>query len=120
LQILKFLNSSQTSLLEWETSSEINSSHYEIEKSDNAIDFSFLQSVKSENNINGATYKLVDAHPLLGYNYYRIKMVDIDGKFKYTPTRHVIFDGFNSDEFIKVYPNPSEGIITIDIPLLRK
>jgi hypothetical protein len=109
----------ETALLNWETSTEINSSHFEIEKSNNAIDFSFLGTVKSENNISGANYSFVDEHPLVGYNYYRIKMVDIDGKFEYTPTRHVIFDGYDSFDGLKIFPNPSNGLVYIDIPMFR-
>jgi hypothetical protein len=105
--------------LEWETSAEINSSHYIVEKSADAVNFGFLAEVKSENNPNGAKYNLIDEHPMRGYNYYRIKMVDIDGKSEYTPTRHVIFDGYESIAEIKIYPNPSQGKLYVEIPILR-
>lgn len=106
-------------LLKWETSTEINSSHYIIERSADAVNFSYLGEVKSENNSMGAKYSLPDEKPLKGYNYYRIKMVDIDGKYEYTPTRHVIFDGYESIAEIKVYPNPSQGTLFVEIPVLR-
>lgn len=106
-------------LLNWETSTEINSSHYLVEKSADAVNFSFLAEVKSLNQLTGSKYQLVDDKPLTGYNYYRIKMVDIDGQFKYTPTRHVIFDGYESIAEIKVFPNPSTGKLYVEIPILR-
>lgn len=108
-----------SALLNWETSSEINSSFYSIEKSNDAVNFNFLARIESNNNPNGSKYELLDENPTYGYNYYRIKMVDIDGQFKYTPTRHVIFDGYDANPEIRIYPNPSNGTLFVAIPMLR-
>jgi hypothetical protein len=108
-----------SALLNWETSSEINSSFYSIEKSNDAVNFNFLARIESNNNPNGSKYELLDENPTYGYNYYRIKMVDIDGQFKYTPTRHVIFDGYDANPEIHIYPNPSNGALFVAIPMLR-
>ena len=45
-----------------------------------------------------------------GVRYYRLKMVDHNGQFTYSPVRAVVFD-----EEIKwqVYPNPSSGIFNL-------
>lgn len=106
-------------LLEWKTASEINHSHYEIEKSADAIHFEYLSTVASKNSAIGAEYSLTDYKPYAGYNYYRIKMVDLDGNYTYTPTRHVVFDGYKSIEAIKVFPNPAKGNVWIELPILR-
>lgn len=106
-------------LLTWKTSAEINSSHYEIEKSPDAVNFSYLATVVSHNEATGSMYDLIDEHPFAGYNYYRIKMVDLDGKASYTPTRHVLFDNYASMEAIRVYPIPSTGMLYAEIPVLR-
>ncbi|MEZ5045591.1 MAG: T9SS type A sorting domain-containing protein [Chitinophagaceae bacterium] len=109
----------QNVLLSWKTSMEINSAYYQIERSTDAVHFEEIAQVVSKNNINGAEYTYLDEKPYSGYNYYRIKMVDIDEKYIYTPTRHVIFDGYQSIDEIKVYPIPSHGTLNIDIPILR-
>jgi hypothetical protein len=46
-------------------------------------------------------------------------MVDINGQFKYTPKRHVIFDGYDANPEIRIYPNPSNGALFVAIPMLR-
>lgn len=106
-------------LLTWETSMEMNSAYYVVEKSRDAIQFIEIGIVNSMNDPNGAKYELTDQQPYTGYNYYRIKMVDLDQTFKYSPTRHVIFDGYTSVDAIKVFPNPSSGILNIEIPIVR-
>jgi hypothetical protein len=60
--------------------------HFEIEYSKDGIDFLSIGSVSPINNINGAKYN----YPVpqnMGSGYYRLKMLDIDGKFKYSDVK---------------------------------
>lgn len=102
--------------LEWKSSFEKNSSHYIVEKSADAVNFKEFAQVQSLNQEEGSAYQLLDNAPYSGYNYYRLKMVDIDGQFQYSPTRHVIFEKNNQALDYRIYPNPSTGLITFEFP----
>ena len=87
--------------LTWVVSSEINAKGYDVERSGNGSSFTKISYVPATNSTN---YISTDANPLSGVNYYRLKMVDIDGKFKYSDVRTVLFDG--SAVLFDIYPNP--------------
>ena len=101
----------ETTLLTWQTATEQNNKEYQIERSSDGITFNKIGVVISNNNISGSRYSYVDAHPLSGNNYYRLKSVDIDGKFSYSNIDEVTFT--QSNELI-VYPNPAKDVITIE------
>jgi hypothetical protein len=77
-------------LLNWETSSEINSSHFEIERSINGYQFEKIGRVNAAGNSNTLkAYKFIDNFPVKGMNYYRLKEVDLDDQYKYSDIRKV-------------------------------
>jgi hypothetical protein len=73
----------------WTTSAEINNKGFYVERSSNitqgfkAIGYIVSKAV-SGNISNALTYNLVDENPIQGINYYRLKQVDINGKFSYS------------------------------------
>jgi uncharacterized repeat protein (TIGR01451 family) len=92
-------------LLTWTTDNENNSSHFIIERR-KGNEFTAIGRVNAKGSISFRTdYAYADSFPLAGPNYYRLKMVDLDGQFKYSP---VVSAGNTSSEFIlnPVYPNP--------------
>jgi len=70
-------------LVQWKTSAEINSDYFIVEKSNDALSFSEGQRTAAKNS-NGASYNFTDYIPQPGINFYRLKMVDKDGKFAYS------------------------------------
>lgn len=67
--------------LKWVTSSEKNSSHFEVLRSQNGIDFNTIGQINSIGNSNEAnTYFFNDQQPSIGTNYYQLNQVDFDGK----------------------------------------
>lgn len=71
-------------LLSWTTSSEQNTSHFEIQRSVNGNDFVTTGTVQAAGNSSSVRqYNFTDTHPG-EVNYYRLKMVDIDGRFEYS------------------------------------
>jgi hypothetical protein len=71
--------------LSWSTVSELNSNYFEIEKSINGKDFSSIGRVKTK-AVNGSStqqleYTFEDSRPGTGKVYYRLKQVDLDGKY---------------------------------------
>jgi hypothetical protein len=74
-----------TVVLKWKTSTEENSSHFEIERSVNGAPFQKIGSVnaKGDGNIT-ADYSFIDNSPQTVSNVYRLKVMDKDGKFFYS------------------------------------
>ncbi len=104
-----------TALLNWKTSQEINSSHFEVERSNDAVNFTYIGRVTASGNSSSAiNYFFTDYQPAKGLNYYRLKQVDLDGKFIYTAARLVRFDQIDEGK-VKYYPNPTNGILNIEL-----
>lgn len=98
-----------TSLLEWAVNNAVNTSHFEIERAVKG-EFSYIGEVESQNDLSRVEYKFIDQNPEGGWNYYRLKQLDQDGKFKYSAIRSL---NFNANNDILVYPNPTYNEIYI-------
>ncbi len=96
--------------LAWHTAQEINSAYFDVERSMDALHYHLIGKVNSS---IATLYTYTDADPLVGLNYYRLKHVDIDGHFVYTPSRLVQFDELNRG--LKYYPNPGKGLLNIEL-----
>ncbi len=93
------------SLLKWTTTDEINTSKYEIENSNNSIVWKTIGSVTSQNAAGIHSYNFIDENHQYSLNYYRIKMIDKDGRFKYSPIRTIDVNKINATFVIA--PNPA-------------
>lgn len=73
--------------LDWITASEVNNSHFEIERSSNAIDYELAGRVVGGGNSNDVLhYQFTDTTMQQGTMYYRLKQVDFNGDSKtYNP-----------------------------------
>jgi endonuclease I len=99
-------------LLKWYASFETNFRQYEIQRSTDGIVFSKIGEVLGRNL---ADYSFTDNDlPTANTIYYRLKMIDIDGKFSYSKTIALII----TDNFFnaQVYPNPTKGNLVIKLP----
>ncbi len=74
-----------TVVLQWETAEELNTSHFIVERSTDGIHFNAIQKVMVSGEGTG-NYTTADYQPLPGLLYYRLQMVDIDGRFTYSHT----------------------------------
>ncbi len=101
-------------LVYWKTSTEINSNYFDVERSNDAINFQRVGKVNAAGNSSREiSYSFTDNQPLKGGNYYRLKQVDLDGHIVYSPARFVRFDDVPG--LVKYYPNPTNGILNIEI-----
>ncbi|MCE7060778.1 T9SS type A sorting domain-containing protein [Dyadobacter sp. CY343] len=74
-----------TSHLTWSTSSETNSSYFEIQRSLNGKNWSPIGKELAQGESKASfIYNFSDKAPQPGNNYYRLKMVDLDGTFAYS------------------------------------
>lgn len=103
--------------LKWVTSSETNSSHFEVLRSQNGVDFNTIGQIKSVGKSNAInTYFFNDKLPFIGTNYYQLKQVDFDGKeekydvisFKNKIDRSSISAYFTNDDLnLNIFSNHS-------------
>lgn len=102
-------------LLNWKTSQELNSAYFNIERSTDAVNFSYIGRVSAAGNSQvPVEYYFTDNNPASGLNYYRLKQVDIDGHFVYTPSRLVRFDALDAGN-VRYFPNPTNGMLYIEL-----
>ncbi len=100
-----------TVTLSWETSSEDNVSHFELERSTNGIDFTYLQEIMPKGELAAiTTYAIEDEVVTGGQYYYRLKMIDLNGSFEYSPLATVVVEAANG---LRFYPNPTADFINI-------
>ncbi len=66
--------------LSWKTSLEQNVSHFEILRSGNGSAFSSIATVSARNTAVDNLYSITDLSPAKANNYYKILMVDKDGR----------------------------------------
>jgi len=77
--------------LQWTTSTEINAGYFIVERSNDGTHFSSIATVQANGNSQSEiSYSKDDLSPLSGKSYYRLKMVDIDGRSEYSPVRSVL------------------------------
>ncbi len=86
--------------LQWETTEELQFSHFEVERSVDGREWVKVDRVNAKGK---GIYTAEDGEIRLGTIFYRLKMVDQDGSFGYSPTRSI---ALMLDHIIAVYPNP--------------
>lgn len=104
-------NENGMNVIEWQTASEENNAGYAIERSLSTTQFSTIGWVKG----NGTTmekhsYTFTDSLPSLGWNYYRLKQEDFDGKTEESRLIPVFVD---FTEELQLYPNPAHDYIFV-------
>lgn len=103
-------NDAGTVKLKWNASNEVGVSRYEVEKSSDGVSFQYLGSITAS---RANTYSFTDNHLPGENNYYRIKMVDIDGSYKFS---HIVSIRGSFSLDIKTFPNPVRNNLLIYHP----
>lgn len=103
------------SLLIWTTASEQRNKGFSVEHSPDGSSWNtagFVNSKAEQGNSNvKLDYRFTDNAPGKGNNYYRLKQVDMDGAYVYSPVRIVQFNRKGNP--VAVYPNPATRDVTI-------
>jgi uncharacterized protein (DUF1501 family) len=107
------LNAEQQGALQWKTADELNFSHFEVEHSTNGNDFRFVgKVVGSSTNGRITDYAFVHQRPAVGNNFYRLKLMDKDGSYRYSET--VLIKLELQPKTLTVFPNPVTGNFRIN------
>ncbi len=92
-------------VVEWKIANELNMQQYEVERSTDGSSFSRITTQPATGN-NGldASYNSIDANPVLGNNFYRVRGVANSGEIKYSAIVKVLMS--KGSAAITIYPNP--------------
>jgi hypothetical protein len=107
---------------QWETLTEKNVEKFIVERSIDGINFFSIGTQKVTKNSNiRKSYLLDDMNPKMGVNYYRLKTLDLDGKFSYSKIVAItITDVSVNNNLLNVYPNPTPKGNDINIAGIEK
>lgn len=99
--------------LDWKTLNETNVLRFEIQRSANGTTFEALGTTNAVSNNQAVnSYSYTDIQPLNGVNYYRLRIVDNDGKFTYSKVLLIRSDA-QVKQSISIYPNPAVSQATL-------
>ena len=108
-----------TVALNWSTLNESNNKGFSIERSTDGLHFTSLGFVNGKGNSTAKTnYASTDNTPVIGINYYRLKQMDLDGRFTYSPIATVKFSKTDLLGF-SFFPNPATDVLKINIGLIE-
>ena len=104
-------------IVEWTTAAELDVDRFEIEIAKGNNQFQANNFVKAGevgshgNSAKEQSYNFTDVeNNKSGVRYYRLKIIDSDGSYTYSPIRPIVF---NNEFTWQVYPNPSKGVFNL-------
>ncbi len=105
---LFYFNASQSGnkhLLKWKVNCLSTNANFKIENSADGMHFFPIGDIKASQVRCAQPFDFINENPLPGSNYYRIKIIDTDGKFSYSNIA-LLFSKNKSFQFITLSPNP--------------
>lgn len=93
----------------WETASETNNRGFEVQRSQDGINWEKIGWVDGAGNSSSmVAYEFTDKVPYLAINYYRLKQVDFDDQYEYSDIVSILVKIQND---LSIYPNPTSDYI---------
>lgn len=87
----------------WKTADEHNVNYFQVERSENGVDFYSIGKLSARNSGRTENYVLNDDKPLVSVAYYRLKSVDNDGSFTLS---HLVRVAETSNNNLLIVNNP--------------
>jgi hypothetical protein len=116
-------NAGEKNDLKWTTATENNNAGFEVQRSNDGVNFQKIGYVASKANGGSSHAKLnyvfSDRSPLSGNNYYRLNQIDRDGKSNHSGIEVVKGMYGASIVFRKMYPNPGKTSVSASIDAAR-
>ncbi|MEO8762961.1 MAG: T9SS type A sorting domain-containing protein [Ginsengibacter sp.] len=100
-------------IVNWKTASEINNKGFDIQRSIDGVNWTNIGFVNGSINSSRETnYQFNDLKPVRGKGFYRLRQVDLDGKYSYSMVASV---NFQKSGFYSISNNPGHGIFEVNI-----
>lgn len=115
LQLLSFkgLRQSGYIALQWKTAWEQDMTGFEIEHSSDAVNFTSIGYETAKGSLTQFyTYDFRHYTTQRGLNYYRLKMIGLDGTFSYSMVVVVMYD--DKEALFLAYPNPVKEHLIVE------
>ena len=114
LQILSFSANTRDCdvSVEWQAANEGAAIRYELWHSTDADRFVKLADLAPQTQSNSYVYRHIDAGT--GIHYYRLKVVEADQSITQSPTRNTTVQCLQEATGVKVYPNPTTDLLTVE------
>ncbi len=103
LEYIKGQKASSGIALNWKVTCLSTNIKMEIERSSTTKGFASINAIAATQARCAQPFDFVDPAPLKGRNYYRLKMINIDGKISYSPI--VAINGSKGLDFVGLYPS---------------
>lgn len=101
-------------ILNWTTAGERNTKYFAVERSGDGGNFAVLGQVQAAGNaLQEKNYSFIDRIPLPGTNFYRLGMIDLDGRFTYSKIVAVNRDALTDAFFL--FPNPTSNELSLQL-----
>jgi hypothetical protein len=97
-------------LLRWVTALEENVQNFDIERSENGLDFKKIGTVSPKGS--NSNYVFLDKNPFAENNYYRLKINDLDTSFEYSNI--IVVNFTKAKKEIRLYPTLVTDFVTIE------
>jgi HYR domain/Ricin-type beta-trefoil lectin domain-like/Secretion system C-terminal sorting domain len=100
--------------IEWSDNTGYKNDYYEIQKlNQTSGEFERLDVVANKSLSNAPSYQtFYDNSPMDGDNFYRVKVVYLDSVSKLSAVKKLVFNGL---ETVKLFPNPANDYVDIDL-----
>jgi hypothetical protein len=106
--------------IHWKTATEKDNDYFLVEKSSDGETFNTLLKVNGAGNSNSPlAYAAMDETPYFPVTYYRVKQVDFNGQFRYSPVIAIESAYEENVEVHRLYPNPGNQVFTVDISVRK-
>lgn len=103
--------------LNWKTQTELNSKQFEIERSVDGVNFSQIGAQQAAgNSTTEKSYTLMDPNMNVNVYYYRVKLVDLDGRYGYSNIAVVRKSDIRG---IRVFPNPAITQLSLEFSNMK-
>jgi hypothetical protein len=120
---LKLINESNNNkkkiVNNWATLTEINTSHFNIQRSVDGRSFTTVGTIAAKGSSDYSFNDVVEPNSAVKVYYYRIEAVDNDGTKQYTYTKQIKLDE-PVNQTIKVFPNPAQKDFIVTHSLAEK
>jgi len=104
--------------LSWITATEVNNSHFEIQRSSNGVGFARIGIIEGKGTSTETSYYSFEDEALnAGHYYYRLKQVDYNGSFEFSNVIEADIVTVNSFDLSQNYPNPFNPSTTINFSI---
>jgi hypothetical protein len=98
--------------LSWKDAGSESPSVFEVERSTNGSDFRKIGSVYGASGLAGHNYSFTDRQPS-DVNFYRLKIIDPNNQFSYSPT--IVVRLQQSQSALQLYPNPATDLLNLRV-----